>query len=508
MKKSSIVVLLLGVIIGLSVALLMHQISGNQRRLRVQYNDWRKLNLVLQTIDENYVDSVDRKKVTDAAIEAVLAALDPHSVYLPPQQLEESEEDLSGNFSGIGIQFNVPNDTAVVIEVIPGGPAQKLGMQPGDRLLKVDTTNIAGVNFKQDSMVRRMKGPSGTKVTVTVKRGEEIIPFEITRGKIPTHSVDAAFMVSDTIGFLRLSKFSMTTAKEFAEAALKLKDEGMKHLIVDLRDNSGGFLNQALLLSNMFLDKGKLIVYMEGVHRDRDEYRADGKGILRDIGLTLLVSDGTASSSEIFAGAMQDNGRATLVGRRTFGKGLVQEPVNFTDGSGIRLTVARYYTPSGRCIQKPYTDDYVYDIYHRYESGEMVSVDSMNVANGGIVPDVFVPIDTTKVESFYINCSKKATPMRFASHFFDSHRSELQAIDNYDSLLKYLDSNLLEVRFLGFARNRDELVPTASEWEVERTYMMTQVRALVGRYSQLGDNAFYHLYLQTDEVFKAAMEAL
>ena len=347
MKKSSIVVLLLGVIIGLSVALLMHQISGNQRRLRVQYNDWRKLNLVLQTIDENYVDSVDRKKVTDAAIEAVLAALDPHSVYLPPQQLEESEEDLSGNFSGIGIQFNVPNDTAVVIEVIPGGPAQKLGMQPGDRLLKVDTTTIAGVNFKQDSMVRRMKGPSGTKVTVTVKRGEEIIPFEITRGKIPTHSVDAAFMVSDTIGFLRLSKFSMTTAKEFAEAALKLKDEGMKHLIVDLRDNSGGFLNQALLLSNMFLDKGKLIVYMEGVHRDRDEYRADGKGILRDIGLTLLVSDGTASSSEIFAGAMQDNGRATLVGRRTFGKGLVQEPVNFTDGSGIRLTVARYYTPSG-----------------------------------------------------------------------------------------------------------------------------------------------------------------
>lgn len=508
MKKSSIVVLLLGVIIGLSLALLIHQISGNQRRLRVQYNDWRKLNLVLQTIDENYVDSVDRKKVTDVAIEAVLATLDPHSVYLLPQKLEESEEDLSGNFSGIGIQFNVPNDTAVVIEVIPGGPAQKLGMQPGDRLLKVDTTNIAGVNFKQDSMVRRMKGPSGTKVTVTVRRGDEVIPFEITRGKIPTHSVDAAFMVSDTTGFLRLSKFSMTTAKEFAEAALKLQDEGMKHLIVDLRDNSGGFLNQALLLSNMFLDRGKLIVYMEGLHRDRDEYRADGKGILRDVGLTLLVSDGTASSSEIFAGAMQDNGRATLVGRRTFGKGLVQEPVNFTDGSGIRLTVARYYTPSGRCIQKPYTDDYVYDIYHRYESGEMVSVDSMDVANGGIVPDVFVPIDTTKVESFYINCNKKATPMRFASHFFDSHRAELQAIDNYDDLLKYLDSNLLEMRFLGFARNRDELVPTNSEWEVERTYMMTQVRALVGRYSQLGDNAFYHLYLQTDEVFKAAMEAL
>ena len=500
--------MLLGVIIGLAAALLIHQVSGNQKRLRTQYNDWRKLNLILQTVDENYVDSVDRKKATDAAIEAVLATLDPHSVYLQPQKLEETEEDLSGNFSGIGIQFNVPNDTAVVIEVIPGGPAQKLGMQPGDRLLKVDTTVIAGVNFKQDSMVRRIKGPSGSKVTVTVKRGGEIIPFEITRSKIPTHSVDAAFMVNDTTGFLRLSKFAMTTAEEFAEAALQLKSLGMTHLIVDLRDNSGGFFKQALQLSNMFLDRDKLIVYMEGLHRSREEYKANGKGLLRDVGLTLLVSDGTASSSEIFAGAMQDNGRATLVGRRTFGKGLVQEPVYFTDGSGVRLTVARYFTPSGRCIQKPYSEDYVYDIYKRYENGEMLAADSMNVDNGGIIPDIFVPIDTTKVESFYINCSKKATPMRFASAYFDSHRAELQAIDDYDELLKYLDSISLEQRFLGFARNRDELIPTKSEWEIERTYMMTQVRALVGRYSQLGDNAFYHLYLQTDDVFKAAMAAL
>ena len=506
--KDRILYSIVGALLGAAIVLTVVRFTENRRMLRTRYDDWRKLNLVLKMVDENYVDTVDRKKVTDATITAALAALDPHSVYMPPQKLEESEADLAGNFSGIGIQFNVPNDTAIVLEVIPGGPAEKIGMQPGDRLLKVDTTGIAGVGFPQDSMVRRMKGPSGTKVTVTVRRGDEVIPFNITRGKIPTHSVDAAFMVNDTTGFLRLSKFSRTTAEEFAEAALKLKGEGMTHLIVDLRDNSGGFFDQAFYLSNMFLRKNQTIVYLEGLHRSREEFVADGKGLLLDTGLTLLVSDGSASSSEIFAGAMQDNARATLVGRRTYGKGLVQEPINFTDGSGIRLTVARYYTPNGRCIQKPYTDDYAYDIIHRYENGEMLNADSMSVANGGIIPDIFVPMDTTKVESFYINCNKKATPMRFASAYFDSHRAELQAIDTYDALLKYLDAAGLENSFLSFAKSKDGLSPTPSEWKVERGYMMTQVRALVGRYSKLGDNAFYHLYLSTDEVYKAAMAAL
>ena len=510
MKKEHILIALLGVIIGVLLTMCVQRFSEQRNLVRTRNEDWRKLNLVLQTIDANYVDTVDRKKVTDEAIDAILATLDPHSVYMLPRKLEQSEEDLAGNFSGIGIQFNVPNDTAVVIEVIPGGPAEKIGMMAGDRLLKVDTTGIAGVKFPQDSMVRRMKGPQGTKVTVTVKRGGEEIPFEITRDRIPTHSVDAAFMVSDTTGFLRLSKFSRTTYTEFAEAALKLKKRGMKHLIVDLRDNSGGYFDQSLLLSNLFLARGQEIVYLEGLHRKRESFTADGKGFLQDTGLTLLVSDGSASSSEIFAGAMQDNARATLVGRRTYGKGLVQEPINFTDGSGIRLTVARYYTPSGRCIQKPYDDsqEYLYDIYKRYENGEMVNADSMHVANGGIIPDIFVPMDTTKVASFYINCNKKATPMRFASAWFDSHKAELQAIDDYSELLKYLDRSDLERRFLEFARNRDGLAPKGNEWDVERNYMMTQVRALVGRYSRLGDNAFYHLYLTTDEVYKAAIAAL
>lgn len=506
--KGRVLPLIIGILFGIALVLTVQRLDQNRRKLRTQYEDWRKLNLVLQTVDDSYVDTVDRKKATDAAIEAVLATLDPHSLYMPPRRLEESEEDLSGNFSGIGIQFNVPNDTAIVIEVIPGGPAEKIGMLSGDRLMKVDTTVIAGVGFPQDSMVRRIKGPVGTKVTVTVKRNEDLIPFEITRDRIPDHSVDAAFMVNDTTGFLRLSKFSRTTAREFAEAAYRLRGEGMTHLIVDLRDNSGGFMDQSLILSNYFLDKGQSIVYMEGLHRKREDYVADGKGFLRDVGLTLLVSEGTASSSEIFAGAIQDNGRGKLVGRRTFGKGLVQEPVNFTDGSGIRLTVARYYTPSGRCIQKPYSDDYGYDIYKRYQSGEMVNADSMNVANGGIIPDVFVPLDTTTVESFYINCNRKATPMRFASAFFDRHLDELHAIDNYDRLLEYLDAASLESGFLAYAKKHDGLSPTDSEWKVERHYMMTQVRALVGRYSKLGDNAFYHIYLNTDEVFKAAMNAI
>ena len=497
---------LLGVLIGAGLVLTIDKISERSRLLRTGQHDWRKLNLILQSIDQNYVDSVDRAKVTDAATVAALAALDPHSAYLPPEDLKETESDLAGNFDGIGIQFNVPNDTAVVIEVIPGGPSEKIGLLPGDRILKVDTTCIAGVKFPQDSMVRRMKGKAGSKVLITVGRGHETIPFEITRGKIPTHSVDAAFMVNDTTGYLRLSKFSRTTHQEVMLSCVDLMAKGMKHLIFDLRDNSGGFFEQALNLANFFLPKNADIVYLEGLHRKKEEYKADGRGPFQDVGLTILIDDGSASSSEIFAGAIQDNHRGTLVGRRSFGKGLVQEPVYFSDGSGVRLTVARFYTPSGRCIQKPYTDDYDYEVIKRYNSDEMVCADSMKVENGGIIPDVFVPIDTTKVGSFYIGCNKKATSMRFASAYFDSHREPLSSIEDYDKLISYLDGAGLESQFLSFAKAKDGLVPTPEEWSVEKQYMMTQVRALVGRYSKLGDNAFYHLYLEIDDIVKAALQ--
>ena len=505
MKKSSILVALLGVLIGVLLMWLIQAAGGRRREMRVSGDNWRKVELILQSIDENYVDSVDHAKVSEAVASAALSALDPHSSYMPPQVLEESEADLVGNFDGIGIQFNVPNDTAVVIEVIPGGPSEKIGLQPGDRLLKVDSTTIAGVHFPQDSMVRRIKGAAGSKVLVTVQRGREVIPFEITRGKIPTWSVDAAFMVGDTTGYLRLSKFSRTTETEFLKSSLELLESGMRELIIDLRDNSGGYLDQACRLSNLFLPKRAMIVYLEGRHRKREEYRADGRGPFQDLGVKLLVNEGSASASEILAGALQDNGRARLYGRRTFGKGLVQEPFFFSDKSGMRITVARYYTPSGRCIQKPYGEDYDYEVLRRYQTGEMVHADSMRVEKGGILPDVFIPIDTTRAGQFYVACNRKATAMRFASAFFDGHKRELSAIDDYPQLLSYLDRAGLERQFLAFAKERDGLTPDAGEWETDRQYIMTQVQALVGRYSKLGDKAYYHLFLQTDETFKAAM---
>ena len=328
-------------------------------------------------INQLYVDSVNDGKLVEAAIKSMLSQLDPHSTYTTPEETKELNEPLNGNFDGIGIQFNVPNDTAIVLEVIPGGPSEKIGMLPGDRLLRVDDKVIAGVKFPQDSMVRRMKGPAGSKVTVTVLRDGVQIPFEITRGKIPVHCIDAYFMVDDTTGYIRLSKFSRTTYSEVLKASVELLGSGMKRLVFDIRGNTGGYFDQALLLSNLFLQRGDMIVYMEGLHRKREDYKADGKGILKNVGLTVLIDESSASSSEIFAGAIQDNDRGVIVGRRSFGKGLVQEPVYFTDGSGIRLTVARFHTPSGRCIQKPYSDDYQYDIINRYNGGELTAADSI-----------------------------------------------------------------------------------------------------------------------------------
>lgn len=503
MKRTTLFATLLGVLIGALGAALVQQVAKN-RRLAADAAAWQKLNLALSTIDARYVDTLDFNKLTDAALTAVLQTLDPHSLYMLPKQLEAADGDLAGDFEGIGIQFNVPADTAVIIEVIPGGPSEKIGLQPGDRLLKVDDKVIAGVKCPQDSMVRLMRGPSGTKVTVTVKREREQIPFEITRGKIPLHSVDAAFMVSDTVAYVRVSKFSRTTAREFLDALQRLSGEGMRRLILDLRDNSGGFMDQALVMADLFLEKDQRIVYMEGLHYPRQEYRASGKGAYRELPVALLLNEYSASSSEIFAGALQDNGRATVYGRRSFGKGLVQEPVYFSDGSGIRLTVARFHTPSGRCIQKPY-DSYANDFYHRYVDGELLDADSVKLERGGIVPDVFVPMDTTRATTFYTQCNRKATAMRFASAYFDGHKAELQAIADFNALNRYLDRAGLDWRFLEFAQAKDGLVPEEGEWERSCSYMLTQIRALVGRYSKLGDDAFYHIWLDIDDTFHCAM---
>ena len=513
--------ILLGVLLGVLLTLTVVRYRENRKILSAKYVEWRKLNLMLEEIEKNYVDTIDQAGMTDAAIAGALAKLDPHSVYMPPVKLEAAEEELAGNFEGIGIQFNVPNDTAIVLEVIAGGPSEKAGLLTGDRLLKVDDKVIAGVKFPQDSMVRRMKGPAGTKVTVTVRRAGEDIPFEITRGKIPLHSIDASFMVDDTTGYIRLQKFSRTTHKDFVEAYTALTEKGMHRLVMDIRDNSGGFLDQALLLSNEFLSRGDTIVYMEGLHRDREVYRADGRGKLKDVSLLVLISENSASSSEIFAGAIQDNDRGTIVGRRSFGKGLVQEPFYFTDGSGLRLTVARFYTPSGRCIQKPY-DNYEYDIYDRYKGGEIFSADSVKLnkedvhhtrsgrivyGGGGIMPDVFVPMDTTRASAFFIACNRKATQMRFAADMFDRYRSQLRDIDSYEGMDAFLKRIDVPGQFRQYALRRDGITVKDDEYADTLPYLEPQLNALIARYSKLGENAFYKYYLPVDNTVTIALQA-
>ena len=520
-KNNNILTALLGVVLGVLLTLVVSK-ALPEKKFDGDYNRWRKLNLILQEVQQNYVDTIDMKAMTDAAVSAALAELDPHSVYLPPVELTESETELSGNFEGIGITFNVPNDTAIVLSAIPGGPSEKAGLMQGDRIIRVDEKVIAGRKTPQDSMIRLMKGPAGTKVKITVNRDGTEIPFDIIRDKIPVHCVDAAFMIDGKTGYIKLSKFTRTTYKEFKEASSKLLDEGMEHLIFDLRDNTGGYFDQALRLSNEFLQKGDRVVYMEGRQRPRQDFDADGRGALQDVRLSVLIDEGSASSSEIFAGAIQDNDRGAIVGRRSFGKGLVQEPINFTDGSGIRLTVSRFYTPSGRCIQKPYDKDYAYDIYERYAHGEMTSADSMKVdttavyytvrgrrvyGGGGIIPDVFVPMDTTKATKFYISCSKKATPLRFASAMFDKYRSNLSKIDDFDQLAKYLESIDLGSQFLEYAAKVDGIKPAKGEWEESKPYMMPHILALVGRYSKLDDEAFYRFYMPIDDGIHAALDA-
>lgn len=526
MKNShyNILTSFLGVVIGILATLVV----GGPRRERVvkydgDYAQWRKLNLVLQQIEKHYVDTIDMKSMTDAALVAALAELDPHSVYLPPVELDEAETELAGNFEGIGITFNVPNDTAIVLSVIPGGPSEKAGLAAGDRIIKVNDKVIAGTKTPQDTMIRRMKGPSGTKVDILVNRDGEEVVFNITRGKIPVHSVDVSFMIDETTGYVKLAKFSRTTYSEVVDAVNKLREQGLKHLVFDLRGNSGGYFDQALRISNEFLPAGAGVVYMEGLNRRREEYNADGRGTMLDLELTVLIDETSASSSEIVAGAIQDNDRGTVIGRRSYGKGLVQEPIYFTDGSGVRLTVARFYTPSGRCIQKPYDkskDKYMYDILDRYTHGELVSADSMKVdttsiyytvkgrkvyGGGGIIPDVFVPMDTTRATKFYVQCNKKATSMRFASAMFDKYKAHLSQIESFDELQKYLKSIDLETQFVQYAASVDKIKAAPGEWNESREYMMPQINGLVGRFSKVGEEAFYRFYLPLDDAIQAAV---
>lgn len=511
------------IVLILLLALIFIIWNRNKRQtVQIPKGDWAKLMLVLERVDRDYVDAIDQKAVTEQILPELMAKLDPHSVYLPPVELKAAEEDLQGGFDGIGIQFTVPNDTAVITQVIAGGPSEKAGLLSGDRIIRVDEREIAGNGTPQDSMVRLMKGPRGTRVKVEVQREgvPELIAFDLTRDVIPVNSVDVSFMLDDTTGYIKLSKFSRSTALEFLEAALKLRGEGMRRLVFDLRDNSGGYLDQALILCNEFLERGDLIVYMEGRNRARQDVFADGRGSCRDIALAVLINEGSASSSEIFAGAMQDNDRAVLYGLRSFGKGLVQEPFFFSDGSGIRLTVARYHTPSGRCIQKPYSDDYGYDILERYQHGEMMNADSIKVndslkfetragrtvyGGGGIIPDVFVPLDTTHYTEYLGKCNRQSLQVKFANQMADRYRAKLREMRDLPALERFLDGLDLKNAFISFT-SAQGLVPTKEEWDVSGDIILTQVRALIGRNTPMDDEAFYPIYLRIDNVLEAAMK--
>ena len=491
------------------------------RELKIRDSKWDKLMLVLSQVDKNYVDDINYKELTEQSIPYIIEKLDPHSIYLAPEELKSADEQLQGNFDGIGIPFNVPNDTAVVINVIPGGPSERAGILSGDRLVKVNDEVVAGVKMNQDSLVRRLRGKSGTNVRVGVKRYgvKDLVSFDIKRDKIPVKSVDVSYMINDTLGYIKLSKFTRTSHSEFMESVTKLRKEGMKSLIFDLRGNSGGYLDQALLLSNEFLNKGDLIVYMQGTHRPRQDFHADNSGKCRDISLKVIIDEGSASSSEIFAGAIQDNDRGVIVGRRSFGKGLVQEPIYFSDNSGIRLTVARFYTPTGRSIQKPYDKNYRDDIIERYRHGEMLSADSIRrndsllyttpkgktvYGGGGITPDVFVPVDTSGINRFFVMVSNMGLTFRFSAAMADEYRGRLNEIKSMADLNKFFSGVNFEQKFLSFAKTNG-IVPAKEEWDESRELINNHIRAFVGRYTPLDDNAFYPILLELDNMVQAAI---
>lgn len=478
---------------------------GKYSSNKVTSHNWDKISLVLQQIEKNYVDSIDYDAISEKIIPEILKELDPHSVYLPPEELKEADEGLQGNFDGIGITFNVPSDTLVVISVLTGGPSEKVGLVPGDRIVEIDGRNVAGVKFPQDSMMKMLRGTSGTKVNIKVRRDGELVDFQIVRGKIPIKSVDVAYMLNDTTGYIKLSKFSKSSYLEFLQSTVKLRAAGMKKLVFDLRDNPGGYLDQALYLSNEFLKKDQIIVYMQGLHRERQDFKASGNGLCQDLELVVLINENSASSSEIFAGAIQDNNRGLIVGRRSYGKGLVQEPIYFSDNSGIRLTVAKYYTPTGRYIQKPYEkgDDTSYneDIVERYIHGEMMEKDSIPSSGGGIIPDVFVPVDTVGVTDLLVKINRQSAQMKFSIRMADRYRKELQAIENLAELNTLMDSMNLEREFKKYLRDNSIRV-IESQWKISEDIIMTQIRAMIGRYSKLEDEAFYPIFAEIDNVIQ------
>lgn len=488
----------------------------------------RKLQLAEFAIANLYVDNVDENKLVETAIVKMLEELDPHSTYSDPEEVKRLNEPLQGNFDGIGIQFNMVTDTLFVIQPVSGGPSEKVGILAGDRIVEVNDTVIAGVKMNTDEVMRRLRGPKGSKVNVKVLRGgvKELLSFTIRRDKIPVYSLDASYMVDGHIGYIRVNRFAATTGKEFADALHKLQKQGMKDLILDLQGNGGGYLNAAIDLCGQVLGSKELIVYTEGRRNPRTEFKAKGDGDFQNGRLVVLVDEFSASASEIVTGAIQDWDRGIVVGRRTFGKGLVQRPIDLPDGSMIRLTVARYYTPSGRCIQKPYesVEQYNRDLIERYNRGEMMSADSIHFPDslkaktlklgrtvyggGGIMPDYFVPIDTAMYTDYYMNLRDKGAIVQFNIKMIDRHRQEwlkkYKTFSRFNRDFEVDDAMLKELVALGETM---KIPYNETQYQTALPLIKTQVKALIAR--DMWDMSEYFQVINTlSDSMKKAVELL
>ena len=488
-----------------------------------------KLRTIQGIIKTDYVDRIDVDSLIEQSLPDLLASLDPHSAYIPASELTAVNEDLEGSFSGVGVSFQILNDTVNVLEVISGGPAEKVGILQGDRIIKADGISLTGPEMTSDSVFKTLRGKKGTKVALDIVRrtSKKPLKFDVIRGDIPVNSVDCSYMIGEGIGYLRVSKFARNTYNEFFNALEELKAKGARKFVVDLRGNSGGFMDQAIYMANEFLPAGKLIVYTKG-RRPENETMAvsDGTGNFKNAELTVLMNEYSASASEIFAGAIQDNDRGLVIGRRSFGKGLVQNQTELPDSSAMRLTVARYYTPSGRSIQKEYKRGrdgrYEMDIVDRYSHGEFYNVDSVKLdkknvfltgngrkvyGGGGIMPDIFVPEDTTGVTSYYINVANNGLIQKFAYNVADRYRQMLDGVRTTERLLKVLprDNTLLE-NFVKFAASNG--VP--ARWyyiNQSRSLLLSQIKAMIAR-DVLGYNSFIELLNRDDVTVEKAVELL
>lgn len=456
--------LVAGILVGTFLA---NRFAGN--RLNIINTSSNKLNDLLHIIDAQYVDTVDIQELVEQAMPQILGELDPHSSYISAKDAQDANDDLRGSFSGIGVQFTIRKDTIHVNNVIKGGPSERVGLMAGDRIIAINGSPYVGDSVNNEETMHRLKGPKDSKVKLTVLRRGEKKDFTITRGDIPVKSIEATYMLTPKLGYIRVKSFGETTYAEMLTSLARLQQEGFKGLVVDLRGNGGGYLNSAIQLVNEFLPADRLIVYTQGRKSRRQEFKSDGRGSYQTLPIIVLTDESTASAAEIFSGAIQDNDRGIIVGRRTFGKGLVQESIDFSDGSLIHLTIARYYTPSGRCIQKPYAlgkdEDYEMDLITRYNHGEFFNEDSIRqtgekyktsigrtvYGGGGIMPDYFVAEDTSRYTSYFLECANKGLIVEFSFNYTDQHRTELSTFTSAAALAKHLQKQRIMEQFVQFA---------------------------------------------------------